>query len=77
MSKIKRRFAGSYYMEQNSNINIESMGQFTSEMDVDSDGNRWVASVVGEDASARFKTKAEAIEYASDTLLSMYPTAKY
>lgn len=77
MSKIKRRFAGSYYLEQNNNINIESMGQCTSEMEVDSDGNRWVASVVGEDASNRFKTKADAVEYAIETLLVKYPTAKY
>lgn len=76
MATWKRRFAGSYYCLENPDICIQSMGQFTTEFDVDDCGNRWVADVTGEDACDRFKTKREAVEYAEEYLLVQFPTEK-
>ncbi len=70
MATWKRRFTGSYYMEQNSDIIVKSMGQYTSEIEVDANGNRWVAYVIGEGECVRFKTKREAVEYAEMYLLT-------
>ncbi len=72
----KRRFAGSYYLDQNPDIIVKSMGQHTTEIDVDDCGNRWVAYVLCEDVCERFKTKREAVEYAETYLLPLYPVEK-
>lgn len=76
MATWKRRFAGLYYLEQNPDILVSSMGQHTSEYEVDADGNRWVADVCAEDECQRFKTKREAVEYAETYLLPKYPQQK-
>lgn len=66
MITLKRRFAGSYYVVQNDDIVIESMGQYTTEVDVDDEGNKWVVSVNSDhagDFTHRCKTKKEAVQY--------------
>lgn len=77
MITLKRIFAGNYQCVENADIFIQSMGQHTTEVDVDDEGNRWVSTVCGEDECTRHKTKKEAVEYVEMYVLPRYPTAKY
>lgn len=71
MMRIKRNFVGSYYVAENDDIRIESMGQYTTEVDTDDEGNKWVVSVRTDlegDLTHRCKTKKQAVEYAATLL---------
>ena len=72
MLKFTKRFAGSYFAmgSKGNEINVLSMGQYTTEVDQDELGNKWVA-YSQEDFGAtfeKFKTKKDAVEYANRVL---------
>jgi hypothetical protein len=70
MLKFTKRFQGSYFytLPNGECFNLQSMEQYTGEIDKDEEGNMWVLTYSDDfngDLTARAKSKKALVEYAT------------